>query len=170
MSNFEGQVAIVTGGANGIGRATAELLFELGAKVIAFDREQPAGKSGIENVTIDLGNLPSLEGAVSNVIKKYGRKNLNEGSLCNMTDGGDGIWNCKRSEETKKKLSEQKKGDKNPQYGKTPSKETLIKRSLSLSGLKRSDVAKKRQSINSGSFLLSIENVASLIKCSLNVK
>ena len=73
MSNFDGQVAIVTGGANGIGRATAELLLELGAQVIAFDREQPEGKSGVENVTIDLSYLPSLEVAVSNVIKKYGR-------------------------------------------------------------------------------------------------
>jgi NAD(P)-dependent dehydrogenase (short-subunit alcohol dehydrogenase family) len=73
MSNFDGQVAIVTGGANGIGRATAELLLELGAQVIAFDREQPEGKSGVENVTIDLSDLPSLEVAVSNVIKKYGR-------------------------------------------------------------------------------------------------
>jgi NAD(P)-dependent dehydrogenase (short-subunit alcohol dehydrogenase family) len=71
MSNFDGQVAIVTGGANGIGRATAELLLELGAQVIAFDREQPEGKSGVENVTIDLSDLPSLEVAVSNVIKKY---------------------------------------------------------------------------------------------------
>jgi 3-oxoacyl-[acyl-carrier protein] reductase len=73
MSNFDGQVAIVTGGANGIGRATAELLLELGAQVIAFDREQPEGKSGVENVTIDLSDLASLEVAVSNVIKKYGR-------------------------------------------------------------------------------------------------
>jgi 3-oxoacyl-[acyl-carrier protein] reductase len=73
MSNFDGQVAIVTGGANGIGRATAELLLELGAKVIAFDREQPTGKSDVENVTIDLSDLPSLEVAVSNVIKKYGK-------------------------------------------------------------------------------------------------
>jgi hypothetical protein len=81
------------------------------------------------------------------LIKKYGRKNLNEGSLCNMTDGGDGIWNCKRSEETKKKLSEQKKGIKNHQYGKKQSKETIEKRFKSIIGTKRSEETKKRQSL-----------------------
>lgn len=73
MNNFAGQVVIVTGGANGIGKATAELFLELGAKVIAFDREQAKGNSGIENIVLDLGNLPSLEAAVSEVKKKYGR-------------------------------------------------------------------------------------------------
>lgn len=73
MNNFEGQIVIVTGGANGIGRATAELFLELGARVIAFDREQPEGDSKVENVIIDLGNLPSLEVAVSDVINKYER-------------------------------------------------------------------------------------------------
>ena len=73
MKDFSGQVVIVTGGANGIGKATAELFLELGAKVIAFDREQAKDNSGIENVIIDLGNLASLEGAVEEVIKKYGR-------------------------------------------------------------------------------------------------
>lgn len=73
MNNFAEQVVIVTGGANGIGKATAELFLELGAKVIAFDREQAKDNSGIENVIIDLGNLSSLEVAVSEVIKKYGR-------------------------------------------------------------------------------------------------
>ena len=73
MNNFTGQVVIVTGGANGIGKATAELFSELGAKVIAFDREQAKDNSGVENVVLDLGNLPSLEAAVSEVIKKHGR-------------------------------------------------------------------------------------------------
>ena len=73
MKNFTGQVVIVTGGANGIGKATAELFSELGAKVIAFDREQAKDNSGVENVVLDLGNLPSLEAAVSEVIKKHGR-------------------------------------------------------------------------------------------------
>ena len=42
----------------------------------------------------------------------------------------------KRSEDTKKKLSESKKGIKNPQYGKTPSIETRLKLSLALQGPK----------------------------------
>jgi hypothetical protein len=82
-------------------------------------------------------------------IKLYGRKDLNNGLLCNMTDGGDGIWNCIRSEDTKEKLRQQKLGDKNPMFGKTPSKETSLKRSKSLTGQKRSEETKKKQSLSS---------------------
>ena len=83
------------------------------------------------------------------LIKKYGRKNLNEGSLCNMTDGGDGIWNCKRSEETKLKLREQKIGSKNPQFGKKQSAELIEKRFKNIRGSKRSEATKIKQSISS---------------------
>ncbi|MEV6939068.1 SDR family NAD(P)-dependent oxidoreductase, partial [Streptomyces sp. NPDC051132] len=37
MSDFEGLVALVTGGASGIGLATAELLRSRGARVAALD-------------------------------------------------------------------------------------------------------------------------------------
>ena len=83
------------------------------------------------------------------LIKKYGRINSNEGKLCNMTDGGDGIWNCKRSDETKKILSEQKKGNKNPQYGKKQSLELIEKRFKNIKGIKRSNETKKKQSLSS---------------------
>jgi hypothetical protein len=83
------------------------------------------------------------------LIKKYGRIDLNEGTLCNLTDGGDGIWNCKRSEETKKILSILKLGDKNPMYGKKQSDETKKKRSQSLTGQKRGEDTKKKQSLSS---------------------
>lgn len=83
------------------------------------------------------------------LIKKYGRIDLNEGTLCNMTDGGDGIWNCKRNEVTKKILSEQKKGSNNPQYGKKQSPELIEKRFKNIIGVKRSDETKKNQSLSS---------------------
>jgi len=73
MKNFPGQVVVVTGGANGIGKATAELFLELGAQVVAFDREQPEDKTQIENLIIDLSNLSELENAIADVVKKYGR-------------------------------------------------------------------------------------------------
>ena len=41
MSDFKDLVAIVTGGASGIGEATAKLLQSRGGKVFVFDRNQP---------------------------------------------------------------------------------------------------------------------------------
>src|SRR5258708_7338739 len=38
QQEFEGRVAVVTGASSGIGRATAELLEERGAKVVRFSR------------------------------------------------------------------------------------------------------------------------------------
>ncbi|CAB4854490.1 unannotated protein [freshwater metagenome] len=73
MKDFTGQVVVVTGGANGIGKATSELFVELGAQVVVFDREQPENKAGIDNLIIDLGNLGNLEIAIADVVKKYGR-------------------------------------------------------------------------------------------------
>jgi hypothetical protein len=82
------------------------------------------------------------------LIKLYGRMDLNEGSLCNMTDGGDGILNCKRSDITKSKLSLQKIGDKNPMYGKKQSDETKNKRNKSLTGQVRNLETKIKQALS----------------------
>jgi len=45
-------------------------------------------------------------------IKLYGRKNLNKGSLANLTDGGDGTINIVVTDETKKRISQKLKGNK----------------------------------------------------------
>ena len=102
-------------------------------------------------VDILFNNLQRLDACEKEkeLIKKYGRKDLSEGSLSNMTDGGDGIWNCKRTEETKKKLSLQKLGNKNPQFGKKQSPELIEKRFKNIKGCKRDESTKLNQSISS---------------------
>lgn len=47
--------------------------------------------------------------------------------LCNMTDGGEGTSGRKRSEESKRKLSEKVKGENHPMYGKKLSQEHIKK-------------------------------------------
>jgi 2-keto-3-deoxy-L-fuconate dehydrogenase len=45
-TEFAGLAALVTGGASGIGLATARLLAARGARVAVLDRDQPSGDSG----------------------------------------------------------------------------------------------------------------------------
>jgi group I intron endonuclease len=68
------------------------------------------------------------------MIDVFGRIDLGTGILHNLTDGGEGPSGAIRSDETRKKLSERQKGEKNHNYGKTHSEETLKKLSVSKSG------------------------------------
>lgn len=61
------------------------------------------------------------------LIKSYGRINLKNGCLANLTDGGDGSLECIRSEETRNKLKNYRKGKKH-------SEETKQKMALSKKG------------------------------------
>lgn len=62
----------------------------------------------------------------SEFIKLYGRRDLNLGSLCNFTDGGEGGINKIISEDRRKELSKIYSGKGNPFYGKKHKPGTLI--------------------------------------------
>ena len=68
------------------------------------------------------------------LIAQYGKK-----QLCNRTDGGEGFFGGKHTEETKQKIREMKRGRK-------PNKETLIKMSIASKGHKRRPVGSWTQS------------------------
>lgn len=61
------------------------------------------------------------------LISKFGRKNLGKGPLLNLTDGGEGSSGLKMSDETKKKMSESRKGRISPMKGKRHSEEAKKK-------------------------------------------
>jgi NAD(P)-dependent dehydrogenase (short-subunit alcohol dehydrogenase family) len=66
VDRLRDKVAIVTGGANGIGRAICELFGEEGAWVLVVDIEEPAGKSVVDAVHAHGGKAEFCRADVSN--------------------------------------------------------------------------------------------------------
>ncbi|MEC9490069.1 MAG: 3-oxoacyl-ACP reductase FabG [Halanaerobiales bacterium] len=64
---LEGKTAIVTGGANGIGKKTAEIFAEEGAKVIIADFDVESGQKAASEINKKYGNTNFIEVDVSNI-------------------------------------------------------------------------------------------------------
>ncbi|MGH7947958.1 MAG: 3-(cis-5,6-dihydroxycyclohexa-1,3-dien-1-yl)propanoate dehydrogenase, partial [Candidatus Binataceae bacterium] len=96
MAWLDGQVALVTGGASGLGRAIVERFLEEGAHVGILDRardrsEQLARELG-ERVTATVGDVTSLpdnQRAVQSVVKRFGKLDCFVGNA--------GIWDFSTS-------------------------------------------------------------------------
>lgn len=77
--DFTGKVAIVTGAASGIGRATVELLHARGASVIAADRSPTVNaiaRPGVFPLIADVAEEGAAKQAVAAAIKQFGRLDI----------------------------------------------------------------------------------------------
>lgn len=83
---LDGKVALVTGGAMGIGAATAHLLGELGAAVAVLDRDAARGTATVDHMrqsgqraefyACDVGSLESVSDAVRRAEENFGAVHL----------------------------------------------------------------------------------------------
>jgi NAD(P)-dependent dehydrogenase (short-subunit alcohol dehydrogenase family) len=72
MGEFDELVAIVTGGASGIGAATATLLSQRGARVAVLDRDvEPVG-NGLFAVPCDITDTQAVDAAVEATVQQFG--------------------------------------------------------------------------------------------------
>jgi NAD(P)-dependent dehydrogenase (short-subunit alcohol dehydrogenase family) len=72
MAEFDGLVAVVTGGASGIGAATAVLLRDRGAAVAILDRDIAGSPGGTLAVACDVSRGTEVDAAVGRVVEELG--------------------------------------------------------------------------------------------------
>jgi NAD(P)-dependent dehydrogenase (short-subunit alcohol dehydrogenase family) len=102
MDTLTGRVAVVTGGASGVGRAMGEAFLDAGMKVVLADVEAPAldatvaelGGAGrdVTGVVTDVSDYPSVEALREVVLDRHGAVHV----LCNNAGVGAGaagqVW------------------------------------------------------------------------------
>ena len=78
--DFNGQVAVITGGAQGIGRAVAETLHKGGARIVIWDVDadlaaQTAGEIGADTLSmqVDIADWQNVETARDRTLEQAGR-------------------------------------------------------------------------------------------------
>jgi NAD(P)-dependent dehydrogenase (short-subunit alcohol dehydrogenase family) len=98
MSDFTDLVAVVTGGASGIGAATAKLLVERGARVAVLDRDvADVDSTAFAAVPCDVTSTAAVDAAISDVVSRLGGidilvNNAGIGAVGDVTENGEDEW------------------------------------------------------------------------------
>jgi len=99
---LQGKVALITGGAAGIGKATAQRFIEEGAQVVICDVNQQAGEAALQELgpkavftKLDVTNRQAVQAWVDEVVARFGHIDilvnnagvLRDGLLVKMAEG-----------------------------------------------------------------------------------
>jgi NAD(P)-dependent dehydrogenase (short-subunit alcohol dehydrogenase family) len=88
MAEFDGRVALVTGGASGIGAATVAMFLERGAQVASFDLDAAGSPEGALKVDGDATDSRSVADAVDRAERELGPL---DAVVCCAGTGGDSV-------------------------------------------------------------------------------
>jgi 2-keto-3-deoxy-L-fuconate dehydrogenase len=97
MTDFQGLVAVVTGGASGIGAATARLLHGRSARVAVLDRNTDGAPDGVLALRCDVTDNPAIDAAVAEVVERLGGldvlvNNAGIGAVGDVGQNDDAEW------------------------------------------------------------------------------
>jgi NAD(P)-dependent dehydrogenase (short-subunit alcohol dehydrogenase family) len=95
FGRLDGRIALITGGASGMGRASCELFARHGAHVVVIDRDEAAARSLVEEISasggeaevavLDLTDLDGIQSTVAQIGDRHGRIDVlfnHAGSVC----------------------------------------------------------------------------------------
>jgi NAD(P)-dependent dehydrogenase (short-subunit alcohol dehydrogenase family) len=97
MNDYDGLVALVTGGASGIGASVAALLSSRGATVAVLDRDPADPQHVALSIPCDIGDPAAVDAAVAQVVDTLGRldvvvNNAGIGAQGDVAANDDAEW------------------------------------------------------------------------------